>query len=196
LVIDKHNWSNTDESLEIFGEIVVKSIGNKPLCGALRVTEPDHLVEVALGVREYILYVCRDIILTHLVHSEIPEFLIINSPVDMFVRIGSSTVVSSPHVVSEINKLKREIKSGIIEEPSAAIIDKTVLHDHRLAKDLTSLLRSLSWDSEGGENVAIVSYDLVLLKEISTALYLFLQGPVIGLGIGELGVEHIITEAS
>jgi hypothetical protein len=71
-----------------------------------------------------------------------------------------------------------------------------VLHDHRLAKDLAGLLRSLSRDSEGGENVAIVSYDLVLLKEISTTLYLFLQGPVICLGIGELRVKHIITEAS
>jgi hypothetical protein len=174
LVIDKHNWSNTYESFEIFGEIVVKSIGNKPLCGALRVTEPDNLIKVALGVREDILYVCGDIIFTHLIHGEIPEFLIIHSPIDIFVRIGGSTVVSSPHVVSEINKLKRQIKSGIIEEPSATIIDKTVLHYHRLAKDLASLLRSLSWDSKSCENVAIVSYDFVFLKEVPAALYLFL----------------------
>jgi hypothetical protein len=103
LIIDKHNWSNTDERLEIFGEIIVKSIGNKPLSGSLRVTEPDNLVEVALGVGKDILYVCRDIILTHLVHGEIPEFLIIHSPIDMFVRIGCATVVSGPNIVAEIN---------------------------------------------------------------------------------------------
>jgi hypothetical protein len=196
LVIDKHNWSDTDESLEIFGEIVVKSISNKPLCGSLRVTEPYYLVEVPLSVRENILHVCWDIILTHLVHCEIPVCLIIHSQIDMFVRIGGTTVISGPNIVSEINKLKRQIKSSIIEEPSAAIIDKTVLHDHRLAKNLTHLLGSLSWDSESSEYVAIISYDLVFLKEVSAALYLFLQGPVICLGIGELWVEHIITEAS
>jgi hypothetical protein len=71
-----------------------------------------------------------------------------------------------------------------------------MLHDHRLAKNLADLLGSLSWDSESCKNVAIVSYDLMFLKEVPAALYLFLQGPVIRLGIGELRVEHIITEAS
>jgi hypothetical protein len=70
-----------------------------------------------------------------------------------------------------------------------------MLHDHRLANNLADLLGSLSWDSESCENVAIVSHDLVLLKEVPAALYLFLQGPVICLWIGELRVEHIITEA-
>ena len=82
LVVNVHNRGKTDESLEVLGKVGVKCVGNKPLSSSLRVTEPDNLIE-AFGMAQDVVDVCRNIILAHLMHGEVPERIIFNGVVNV-----------------------------------------------------------------------------------------------------------------
>ncbi len=50
LIVNKHNWSNTNKGLEVFGDRLIKSVCYKPLGCALGVPEPNNLIKGALSM--------------------------------------------------------------------------------------------------------------------------------------------------
>jgi len=150
------------------------------------VTEPDDLRKVTLSVIKHIFNMSRNIVLCHIVHSEVPELLIISSVIQMLIRISSTAIVGSPYVIAKVNQLERDVQGVVIKEPSTAIINQTVLHDDWLSDKIANPLVFLAWDAECSENIAILSDNLMFFIEVSAALNLLLNSPLVGLGIGEL----------
>ncbi len=109
LIIDIHNWSQSNEGFEVLGKVGIKRICNEPLSCSLRVAEPDNLREVALSVCQNVFDVSGNIILGHISHGEIPVLLIVGGVVEMLVGISCASVVGCPNIIPEVNKLQRNV---------------------------------------------------------------------------------------
>jgi len=101
------------------------------------VTEPNDLSEVSLSVSKHILYMSRHVKLSHISHGEVPVFFIISCVVNMLIGVGCASIIGSPNVIAEIHQFQGDVQSVIIEEPSASVVHKPVLHDNRLSDNVT-----------------------------------------------------------
>jgi hypothetical protein len=90
--------------------------------------------------------------------------------------------------------LQREIKSGIVEEPGAAIIHQTMLHNHWLLSHSRKILTGSSWHSECLENVSIFCGNIMLLILISTSLDLLPESPFVSLWVRIRSLQDILLE--
>lgn len=124
-------------------------------------TNIDHFL--FFGLRKDEIDVSGNIILSHMVESEIPVFLIIDRQVHVFVGVDSATVVSKPNIMALVSQDACGCLVWRVKEPSACDVNQTMLEEDW--QEVVVVLRAFRIeDVPDVKDVAIWSGDIKLLE--------------------------------